>query len=551
MADTTTTESSEKKKETKKKGSSTIFSEVTFDALPLTAETKGVLASMKFSRMTKIQALAIPPLLEGKDVVGKAKTGSGKTLAFLVPLVEFLVKSKFQRRHGTGAIVVAPTRELALQTFEVLKNFHAVTSSIAMGGANKRTEAERLAKGSMALVATPGRLLDHLNNTKGFVYKNLLTLVVDEADRILDEGFEDDLRGIIAKLAPSQARRQTMLFSATNTSKVEDLARFAVKSDPVYVGLRDDEGRGPGDDDDDEALTVSSLKQGYVIVKPEDRFRLLLTFVKRHRLKNKIMVFCSSCNAVKFYSDLLNYVDVPVSDIHGKQKQSKRTSTFFDFCKAKTGVLLCTDVAARGLDIPKVDWIIQYDPPDDPREYIHRVGRTARGADTEDEGKDFNALMFLMPEELGFLKYLKSKTKAKLVEYDVPSSKIANVQAALTRLVERNYYLHKAARDGYRSYLLAYASHSHKDIFNVHALDLAKISTSFGFAVPPRIDLNLSARGDKATRRKKKRNDLDEMMEGQRKKKHQKSSSSSSGHAFSAANPYGKKDAGDRRQWSK
>jgi len=134
------------------------------------------------------------------------------------------------------------------------------------------------------------------------------------------------------------------------------------------------------------------------------------------------MVFFSSCNSVKYHAELLNYIDIPVADIHGKQKQAKRTSTFFDFCKAKSGVLCCTDVAARGLDIPYVDWIIQYDPPDDPKEYIHRVGRTARGA--SGAGR---ALLFLLPEELGFLKYLRA-ARVAVNEYEFPEAKIANVQ---------------------------------------------------------------------------------------------------------------------------
>mmetsp|Transcript_22745 Transcript_22745/g.17174 ORF Transcript_22745/g.17174 Transcript_22745/m.17174 type:complete len:134 (+) Transcript_22745:1087-1488(+) len=133
------------------------------------------------------------------------------------------------------------------------------------------------------------------------------------------------------------------------------------------------------------------------------------------------MVFMSSCNAVKFYSDLLNYVDVPVKDIHGRQKQQKRTSTYFDFCQANTGILLCTDVAQRGLDFPAVDWIVQFDPPDDPEDYIHRVGRTARGAD----GKG-RALLFLLEHELGFLRYLR-QAKIKPNEYEFPDSKLANI----------------------------------------------------------------------------------------------------------------------------
>ena len=172
-------------------------------------------------------------------------------------------------------------------------------------------------------------------------------------------------------------------------------------------------------------------------------------------------MFFSSCNSVKFHSDLLNYIDVEVMDIHGKQKQQKRTTTFFQFCKQTSGILLCTDVAARGLDIPAVDWIVQFDPPDDPKEYIHRVGRTARG--TNSIGR---ALLFLLPEELAFLKYLRA-AKVTLQEYEFPSHKVAQIGSQMTMLIEKNFYLHQSAKDAFRSYLLSYASHSHKDIFNV------------------------------------------------------------------------------------
>lgn len=238
---------------------------------------------------------------------------------------------------------------------------------------------------------------------------------------------------------------------------------------------------------------------------------------------------------MKFHAELLNYIDIEVSDIHGNQKQQKRTTTFFQFCKQDKGILLCTDVAARGLDIPAVDWIVQYDPPDDPREYIHRVGRTARGTNTKGR-----ALLFLLPEETAFLKYLRA-AKVSLQEYEFPVNKVANISGQLTSLIEKNYYLHKSAKDAYRSYLLSYASHSHKDIFNVHELDLQGVGKAFGFSVPPRVDLNFSARGDKRSKKKVKD------MAGKDKRQ----IAVSSGHAFSADNPYGKRAPGDNRQFSK
>jgi len=261
------------------------------------------------------------------------------------------------------------------------------------------------------------------------------------------------------------------------------LIKLSFKSNPITVDV----------DEFKETATVKGLEQGYVVCPCEMRFLLLFTFLKRN-LKKKIIVFFSSCNSVKFYSELLNYIDIPVLDLHGKQKQQKRTNTFFEFVNATTGILLCTDVAARGLDIPQVDYIIQYDPPDDPKEYIHRVGRTARA------GGRGKGLLFLLPQELGFLRYLKA-ANIPLNEYEFPLNKICNVQLQLERLVEKNYYLHRSARDGYKSYLQSYASHSHKDIFNVDTLDLLKVAKQFAFSVPPRVHLNVNSNG-KGVKRK-------------------------------------------------
>ena len=194
-------------------------------------------------------------------------------------------------------------------------------------------------------------------------------------------------------------------------------------------------------------------------------------------------VFLSSCNSVKYHAELLNYIDIEVMDIHGKQKQQKRTTTFFSFCKKDKAILLCTDVAARGLDIPKVDWIVQYDPPDDPKEYIHRVGRTARGS----EGRG-HALLFLLPQELGFLRYLKH-AKVPLNEYDFSKAKVSNIQAQLEKLIEKNFFLHKSAKDAFRSYLQAYASHQQRSIFDVQTLDLQKVGVEFGFRTPPSVNV--------------------------------------------------------------
>lgn len=400
-----------------------------FSELNLSERTQAAIKEMGFETMTEIQRKAIPPLMTGKDVLGAAKTGSGKTLAFLIPAIEMLSAMRFKPRNGTGVIVVSPTRELALQIFGVARELmekHSQTFGIVIGGANRRAEAEKLVKGVNLLIATPGRLLDHLHNTQGFVFKNLKSLIIDEADRILEVGFEDEMRSII-KILPKD--RQTMLFSATQTTKVEDLARISLKPGPLYINV----------DYRKEHVTVEGLEQGYVVCDSDVRFKLLFSFLRKHQ-KKKIIVFFSSCNSVNFYSELLNYIDLPVLALHGKLKQQVRTNKFFEFCNASSGTLICTDVAARGLDIPEVDWVIQFDPPDDPRDYIHRVGRTARGAN----GKG-RSLMFLLPSELGFLSLLK-ENRVPLVEFELPANKILNIQSQLESLINKNYYLNKVCR---------------------------------------------------------------------------------------------------------
>ncbi|WEW57629.1 ATP-dependent RNA helicase [Emydomyces testavorans] len=461
-----------------------------FSELKLSEKTLKAIQEMGFETMTEIQRRGIPPLMAGRDVLGAAKTGSGKTLSFLIPAVEMLSALRFKPRNGTGVIVVSPTRELALQIFGVARELmahHSQTYGIVIGGANRRAEAEKLAKGVNLLIATPGRLLDHLQNTEGFVFKNLKALVIDEADRILEVGFEDEMRQIV-KILPSEDR-QTMLFSATQTTKVEDLARISLRPGPLYINV----------DHRKEHSTVEGLEQGYVICDSDKRFLLLFSFLKRN-LKKKIIVFFSSCNCVKYHAELLNYIDLPVLDLHGKQKQQKRTNTFFEFCNAKQGTLICTDVAARGLDIPAVDWIIQFDPPDDPRDYIHRVGRTARGAN----GKG-RSLMFLQPSEVGFLKQLRD-ARVPVVEFEFPAKKIVNVQSQLEKLIGQNYYLNKSAKDGYRSYLQAYASHSLRSVFDVNKLDLVKVAKGFGFPTPPRVDITLGASMSRDKKQPSRRN---------------------------------------------
>ena len=334
------------------------------------------------------------------------------------------------------------------------------------------------------VIATPGRLLDHMENTKKFNYSNLKMLIIDEADKILKIGFEEEIKQIIKKI-PKE--RQTLLFSATITPKVEDLITLSIKN---YENIRI---KTSNDDP-----TVSSLEQGYIKITADKKFLFLFTFIKKNPNK-KIIIFFSTCKEVEFFSTLLNYVDCEVLSLTGDYKQQKRSSTFLEFCSLKKGILLCTDVAQRGLDIPDIDWVIQYDLPHDSEEYLHRVGRTARGA-----FKSGKALIMILPNEIGFIRLLKVY-KIKIEEFDFEESKLAKVQEQLEKLVNRNdKYLYNLAVEAYRAYIHAYNAQVNKEVFNLEKLDLMMLCKSFGLVSPPFVHLNVR-HTTSSMRRKNKR----------------------------------------------
>lgn len=245
-----------------------------FEDLPISESIKKGISDMGLTDMTEIQWKCIPHLLECRDVMASAKTGSGKTLAFLIPTVELILKLGMQNRNGTGAVIISPTRELSLQTYSVLKELTAHTRiriGLIMGGSNRQAEAQNLQKGVTILVATPGRLLDHLHNTEHFLRHNLKVLVIDEADRLLDIGFELEMEQII-RLLPKD--RQSVFFSATLNEKTHKLAKTALKTSCVMIGV-----------EDKEDATVETLEQGYVVCNPASKFSLLYTFLKRNKNK--------------------------------------------------------------------------------------------------------------------------------------------------------------------------------------------------------------------------------------------------------------------------
>ena len=288
-----------------------------FSELPISRRTLDGLAGGKFQRMTDIQRAAIPHALAGRDVLGAAKTGSGKTLAFLVPVLELLHRLRWSAMDGLGAVVISPTRELAMQIFDVLRvvgKQHELSAGLVIGGKDKAEEAERITRMNL-LVCTPGRLLQHFDETVGFDASNMQVLVIDEADRILDLGFETSLSAIVSGM-PKQ--RQTLLFSATQTRSIKALARLSLK-DPQYVAVHEHSA----------TATPARLKHHYMVVEAEQKLEMLWSFVKSH-LQEKVIVFCSSCKQVQYMHGVFSALRPGTSllCLHGRQKQMKRLATY-------------------------------------------------------------------------------------------------------------------------------------------------------------------------------------------------------------------------------
>eukprot|EP00904_Undaria_pinnatifida_P012187 jgi/Undpi1/8099/HiC_scaffold_24.g10571.m1 len=448
-----------------------------FSTLPLSQRTLRGLGDGGFKTMTEIQLAAIPHALAGRDVLGAAKTGSGKTLAFLVPLVEKLYRSRITFGDGLAALVISPTRELSLQIFEVLRVFgkhHQLSAGLITGGKKEFREEQTSVIRMNILVATPGRLLQHLEQTPGFEPSLLQVLVLDEADRILDMGFREQLNSILEYLPPS---RQTMLFSATQTKSVKDLARLSLKKGKVeYVAVQAGK---------DECATPAKLVQNYVICKLDKKLDILLGFIKTH-LKSKMIVFFTSCAQVRFAFELLCALQpgMPVMALHGKCKHARRTQIYLDFVRRPGAVLLATDIAARGLDFPSVDWVIQVDAPEDEEGYIHRVGRTAR------YNSGGRALLMLLPsEEEGMLSRLKPKNiPIKKLTINPDKVRMAgSVGKKASALVASDPDKKRLAEKSFTSYVRAVQLMPNKQVFRLSELPLEEYASSLGLAAIPRV----------------------------------------------------------------
>jgi ATP-dependent RNA helicase DDX18/HAS1 len=448
-----------------------ILTDTTFSSLDLHPQLLAALTETGFERLSYVQDKAIPILLAGRSIAASAKTGSGKSLAFLVPIVNYMLQSRVKHTDGLAAMVICPTRELAEQCMEVARQLMAHASQnvvLVMGGTNRETERQKLRTASL-LIGTPGRLLDHISETPGFKARlvSLQFLAIDEADRCLDIGFERDMNAILRALP---RERQTALFSATMSTKVKDLLRLNVDQETLETIAVADDVAG---------ATVGGLTQRYYVVPSEKRFQELYFLVKKLTdAKKKLIVFFSSCNATEYYAKLFNQFDTRVTCLHGGMNQSNRTAAFKSFLKADAGALFATDVAARGLDIPEIDYILQFDPPSDPREYIHRVGRACRG----DGAKKAVAVLFLLPSELGFLRHLHGLGASPQQVTRKSTGQEGKLQSTFEYFIasDKAGTFRKLARDAYASYIRSYQSNTLKDAFDVYALDFPAVGRGFG-----------------------------------------------------------------------
>ena len=441
-----------------------------FVHLPISQATKSALRECKFKEMTAIQRATLPHALCGRDVLGAAKTGSGKTLAYVIPLIESLWRKKWGRQDGVGALVISPTRELAIQIFQCLTKVGArqsMSAGLLIGGKDVQEEANRVNKMNI-LVCTPGRLLQHMDETPLFDCVSLQVLVLDEADRMLDLGFSKTLNAIIENLP---RERQTLLFSATQTKRVKDLARLGLK-DPEYLSVHAESVHS----------TPPKLQQMVTTCALETKLQVLWSFIRTH-LNAKTLVFFSSCKQVKFVYEIFKRMrpGVPLQCIHGRLKQARRQGVFYNFCNSKETVLFATDVASRGLDFPSVDWVVQADCPEDVATYIHRVGRTARYTAA---GK---GLLMLTPGEAHFMKELEdAKVPLKPIKIN-PKKQSSRIQSSMQGLLSKDSDLKYLSQRAVVCYLRSVYLQKNKKVFDIKTIDIDTFSLSMGLPNAPRL----------------------------------------------------------------
>ena len=350
---------------------------MSFDSFRLHPDVLRGVRDLGFVNPTRVQQQAIPPVMEGRDVLARAMTGSGKTAAFLLPILHRLIAKP---RGTTRALVLTPTRELAAQIDEHLEGFAAhtaVSGAAVFGGVGMGPQERALRSGVDVIVATPGRLLDHFRHGYAAL-RGLEILVLDEADRMLDIGFLPDIRRILRHVP---ARRQTLLFSATLPAEIVGLAREILR-DPVSIDVAPTTAKAP----------AAGVAQSAYPVPSELKSALLAELIKRGEIRS-VIAFTRTKHRANRLADYLLRQGIDAARIHGNRSQAQRTQALAGLKAGKVPVLVATDIAARGIDVQALSHVVNFDVPNCPEDYVHRVGRTARA-----EAKG-DAFLFVSPEE--------------------------------------------------------------------------------------------------------------------------------------------------------
>jgi ATP-dependent RNA helicase DeaD len=333
----------------------------TFEELGLSADLMRALRENNFESPFPIQEAAIPLILEGKDVVGQAHTGTGKTAAFGLPIL-----SRIKPEGGVQALILTPTRELAVQVTAEISRFAKYTGIRAVsiyGGQSISVQLDRLRRGVQIVVATPGRLIDHIKQGS-IILDDVKFVILDEADRMLDMGFIDDIKFILFYVNDD---RQTCLFSATMPPEILRLAEEYMKENIEQVRLNEEE------------VTLDTIDQSYLVVEEREKFKHLTDFIKQNQNeKAQTIVFAATKQRADRVSYKLRQDGYRAVTIHGDLTQKQRDNAMFKFRKGTEDILVATDIAARGIDVPAVGHVINFDIPEDPNVYFHRIGRTAR-----------------------------------------------------------------------------------------------------------------------------------------------------------------------------
>ncbi|MGG0658154.1 DEAD/DEAH box helicase [Rummeliibacillus pycnus] len=391
-----------------------------FSELNISASTQKSLKRMGFEEATPIQEGTITYALEGRDIIGQAQTGTGKTAAFGIPLIEKVDPKKPE----VQALIIAPTRELAIQSSEELHKIgydkRARILSV-YGGQDISRQIRALKNKPQIIVGTPGRILDHIKR-RTLKLENVETLVLDEADEMLNMGFIEDINTILENVP---AERQTLLFSATMPAPIRKIAETFMK-DPEIVKIKSKE------------MTVENIDQYFVKAQEREKFDVLSRLINVHQPELAI-VFGRTKRRVDELAHALNIRGYLAEGIHGDLSQAKRLSVLRQFKENKIDILVATDVAARGLDISGVTHVYNFDIPQDPESYVHRIGRTGRA------GKSGLAVTFVTPREMGYLRIVEETTKKRMTPLKPPTADEALVgQQALAveqlkELVEKNH----------------------------------------------------------------------------------------------------------------